>query len=767
MKSFLKGFYYSFPIQLVLLHLRKFQVLLMFWFILGSAINGSFMSNFGADSLFLAPEYLGNVNVVSTAIIGVAMGIFIMSWHIATFILHSRHFKFLATTSKPFLKYFLNNSIIPILFLVFYCYKAVYFARYRELMTIGEILLLIAGFILGIVLLSIVTLSYFFGAEKTMMRKMNPIIQEPHKYIGHFGIAGTHHHEKGLMEVEWFYNTRFKLKKPRNISHYSIEFVETVFRRHHFSAVISIILAFFFLALLGMFQDVAIFKIPAAAGILILFSILIAASAALVYWLKSWSFPVFIIIILGFDLLFRYDIIDPRNKAYGLNYTNENERPVYNRDSILQLCSVGKMESDKQQMIQVLNKWKVRQKEEKPFMYIMNFSGGGTRSATFAMNVLQHLDSITGGSLMRSTFLISGASGGMLGASYFRELYRLKQQGRNINLGNKLYLDNISKDLLNPLFSSMVTRDIFAPAQRFNVGPYHYVKDRAYSFEEQLNENTSGILDKQIRDYYDDESNARMPLMMYGSTVSADGRKMLISTQPVSFMMRNWPDTASGVMGEPDAIDFCSFFKRQDPYNLRVLSAMRINATFPYVLPNVWLPTRPVIDVMDAGIRDNFGQEMSIRFLSVFNDWIAENTAGVVFIQIRDRKNSDWESNITNTGITGLFTKPITVIQLNWMKMQDYYQEEMISYVDDRFDFPFEKCSFIYVPAKKNQAAALNFHLTTKEKIDITDALQSRDNINSFNRIKWYNSRNQNSVPEKEQKVPIITGALMKKPAKQ
>jgi len=391
-------------------------------------------------------------------------------------------------------------------------------------------------------------------------------------------------------------------------------------------------------------------------------------------------------------------------------------------------------------------------------MYILNFSGGGTRSATFAMDVLQHLDSITGGSLMKKTFLISGASGGMLGASYFRELYRLREQGNNIYLGNKAYAENMSKDLLNPLFSSMVTRDIFAPAQRFYVGKYQYVKDRAYSFEEQLNENTSGILDKQIRDYIDDEANARIPLMMYGSTVSADGRKMLISTQPVSYMMRNWPDTASGIMGEPDAIDFCSFFRRQDPYNLRVLSAMRINATFPYVLPNVWLPTQPVIDVMDAGIRDNFGQEMSIRFLSVFNDWIAENTAGVVFIQIRDRKNSDWESNIMNTGITGIFTKPITVIQLNWMKIQDYYQEEILSYADDRFDFPFEKCSFIYVPANKNQAAALNFHLTTKEKIDISDALRSADNTKSFNRIKWYNGQEVKNAPETDRKPSIITG---------
>jgi len=280
MKQFLTGFWRSFPVQLVFLHFRKYQVLLLFWYIVGSAINGGFMNTFGADSLFLAPEYLGNVNFLSSVILGVAMGIFIMSWHITTFVLHSRHFKFLATTSKPFLKYFINNSVIPIIFLLFYCYNAIQFNKFRELMSPGEILVLVTGFLIGLTLLIAISLSYFFGAERTMMRNMNAIINEPHKYIGHFGIAGNHFHEKGLMNVEWFYNTRLKLKKPRNISHYSQEFVETIFRRHHFSAVMSIILAFLFLAIVGMFQDVDMFKLPAAAGILILFSILMAAAAA-------------------------------------------------------------------------------------------------------------------------------------------------------------------------------------------------------------------------------------------------------------------------------------------------------------------------------------------------------------------------------------------------------------------------------------------------------------------------------------------------------
>ena len=95
MKQKLKSIFYSFPIQLILLHFKKFQILLVFWLVLFGAVNGSFMAAFAVDSLYLSPEYLGQVNAVSAGIVGVAIGIFIMSWNITTFILFSRHFRFL------------------------------------------------------------------------------------------------------------------------------------------------------------------------------------------------------------------------------------------------------------------------------------------------------------------------------------------------------------------------------------------------------------------------------------------------------------------------------------------------------------------------------------------------------------------------------------------------------------------------------------------------------------------------------------------------
>src|SRR6187399_3285469 len=161
MKAWLRGFFYSFPVQLLFLHFRKYQVLLIFWFILFSTVNGTFMKTFGADSLYLAPEYLGNVNSFSSAIVGASVAMFIMSWNISTFILFSKHFRFLAATTNPFLKYCINNSIIPGLFLIFYFIKAYHFIHAKELVSATEILFLFGGFASGLILILAASLIYF------------------------------------------------------------------------------------------------------------------------------------------------------------------------------------------------------------------------------------------------------------------------------------------------------------------------------------------------------------------------------------------------------------------------------------------------------------------------------------------------------------------------------------------------------------------------------------------------------------------------------
>ena len=732
MKSLLKDIFYSFPIQLFILHFRKNQALLVFWYILGSTINSGFMKNYGADALFLSPEYLGNVNGLGAAIVGLAMGVFIMSWNITTFILHSKRCKFLATTRQPFLIYCINNAVLPLLFLIFYFMRLYPFDAHKELMGMGEIMVVMGGILGGQILVFIFSFGFFFGAEKQIRRALTPIFAAS-KHIGKPLNAPEEIPQNAFgMKVSYFISSRFHYRKVRDVSHYSQNFLDLVFKRHHFSGIISIMLAFGFLIVVGFFMDDTAFQVPAAASIFIFFAAMTAVIGSLTYFLQSWSLPFMIVLIFFIDILYQNEFIDPRNKAYGINYMNTTERPTYNKRSLQQLCTPEKIAADKANMIAILENWKKKQTEEKPVMIFINVSGGGLRSGTFVMNTLQQLDSISQGRLMKHCVLMSGASGGMLAATYYRELYRLKQKGQAIDLNNREYTNNIALDLLNPVFSSMIARDIFAPAQKFSIGDYRYVKDRGYAFEQKLLANSKGILNTQLKDYATEEKAANIPLMIFNSTITRDGRRMMICSQPVSFLMKPLLYTNDTTMS-PDAVDFAAFLSKQAPMNIRLLTALRMNATFPYVLPNVWLPTDPIIDVMDAGLRDNFGEETAFRFIENFKDWVKANTGGVIIVQMRDRMKDNWQQPFETGSITDVLIKPGTMLQHNWYKLQDYAEADQYSYLQDALDSSLHSVSFMYVPKEEDNSATLNFHISGSEKRDV---ITSFDNVYNQEMLK-------------------------------
>jgi hypothetical protein len=183
-------------------------------------------------------------------------------------------------------------------------------------------------------------------------------------------------------------------------------------------------------------------------------------------------------------------------------------------------------------------------------------------------------------------------------------------------------------------------------------------------------------------------------------------------------------------------VDFVSLFKDRNPLNLSVLSALRMNATFPYVLPSVWLPSTPVIDVLDAGLRDNFGQETTFRFINVFRDWLKQNTSKVIILQIRDRQSGDWDRPFENNSLSGFITKPLMLMQSNWFRIQTYYQVEQLDYLSESMGPNFYRFSFQYIPSRKNTSASLSFHLTASEKKDIAASLNSTINTDTFNEIK-------------------------------
>src|SRR5579864_8610520 len=123
----LKDFYYSFPIQLLLLSLKRQQFLLFFWIILVVIIVGRFGVALGMPAVFLDPEYLGKVGYLSFAIVGIGFGALYVTWNIVMYILHSHRFPFMASLQYPLGMFFLNNSLIPLALMVSYFIAIVLF----------------------------------------------------------------------------------------------------------------------------------------------------------------------------------------------------------------------------------------------------------------------------------------------------------------------------------------------------------------------------------------------------------------------------------------------------------------------------------------------------------------------------------------------------------------------------------------------------------------------------------------------------------------
>jgi hypothetical protein len=194
-------------------------------------------------------------------------------------------------------------------------------------------------------------------------------------------------------------------------------------------------------------------------------------------------------------------------------------------------------------------------------------------------------------------------------------------------------------------------------------------------------------------------------------------------------------DPEKDEMYEIDAIDFGAFFKNNNPYNLRMISALRMNATYPMILPNVSLPSNPKIDVFDAGIRDNFGMENAIRFTHVFQDWIKRNTSGVVIVQIRGSLKDNPVEEFEYKSFASKLSSFLGSLSGNITIFQDYTQDYMLEGIDDVLDNKIEVVRFEYEPAENEKRVSMSLRLSAKEKQKVSESALSKTNMQKYEKL--------------------------------
>ena len=360
---------------------------------------------------------------------------------------------------------------------------------------------------------------------------------------------------------------------------------------------------------------------------------------------------------------------------------------------------------------------------------------GGLKSALWTVKVVQEVDRISNGKFLDQTTLLTGASGGMIGISYLRELMLRKKNGLPINLYDEAHQDQITKDLLNSLAFSIVSQDLFIPFSKVKVGDRYYTKDRGYVFEQQLNQNTQGILNKPLECYQEPEWKSQIPMMFISASILNDARRLLISPQGISYMMGAPVGIEQSKAIDIDAVDFSLLFKDLDPGQVRFLSALRMNATYPYVLPNIHLPTEPGIEVMDAGFLDNYGILSATRFIQVFKDWILENTSGVILVQINVSDQFEDIQPSNQVGLVESLFNPIGIAG-KLFTLQEFEIDNSLGFIYDLLGpEKFQLIRFTYHPSQPNSEASISFHITQKEKKDVQNAFYFESNQRSIRHL--------------------------------
>jgi hypothetical protein len=740
-------FAYSFPVQLFLNNLKRNQVLLLCWIVLFAMITGSFGKYLGIPYLFLDPEYLNKVNFRSFAIMGAVIAGFSTAFHITCYINDGHRFSFIGTLPRPFTKFVINNSFIPAVFLIVYLLEVIQFQRNNEYITGADLFWNVAGILAGYVAMSLAFFVYFRMTNKDIFRYVVCKIDEKIKQKVKVARARTMKKlsiaRKRQERVDYYIDGKFRFRKVEESHFYDKATILQVFDQNQFNLVIIEILIFALVLVLGIFKDSPVFQLPAAASFVIFVTIFVMLAGAFEYWFGNWSSTAALGLFLILNYLVGEEFFTKPYQAFGLDY--RKSAIPYNIATLRSLNDSSFIRADRDNSLVMLENW--RQKfDEKPKLVLLCVSGGGKRAALWALNCLQTADSLTSGKLINQTAVITGASGGLIGASYFRELKLREHMGERVQPYGAVHREKISTDNLNPLIFSLLANDLFVGFTQFVYAGNSYQKDRAYTFEQQLNQITEGYMDKPIKDYREPEDQGIIPMIILSPTVINDGRKLFIASRPVSFM--NYDVLNTYQTPKLAGVDFQRAFESVGAPELRFLSALRMSATFPYITPNTTLPTDPPIQIMDAGISDNFGLTDAFRFFNAFRDWIQQNTSGVIFVSIRDSPKLAHISPKSGQTIMDDITQPISDVYNNFENFQDINSDLLISQAKASYSGPIDRIDLqyqveTYTPIlqkmdsirQNNARASLSWRLTTREKDGVVDAINSEMNQQQLKKL--------------------------------
>lgn len=245
--------------------------------------------------------------------------------------------------------------------------------------------------------------------------------------------------------------------------------------------------------------------------------------------------------------------------------------------------------------------------DNKQMPVIIATAGGGIQAAAWTARVVQGVEERTKNKLLSNTALISSVSGGSVGALYLgaymygKYLYTATAPKlssiTDVNLAARASsLDEVAWGLADP--------DLWRAFWPIVRDP---VIDRGWALERSWEER-SNLQEVYLSDWaYQAKLHDNLPAFMFNSTAVETGIPVVFTNSAFPDHTDDWAWTTRHIR---NISDLCG-----PDCKLRISTAARLSATFPYVSPAARGYPCPAYHIVDGGYYDNYGVTTALAWL--------------------------------------------------------------------------------------------------------------------------------------------------------
>src|SRR5271166_6045155 len=416
----------------------------------------------------------------------------------------------------------------------------------------------------------------------------------------------------------------------------------------------------------------------------------------------------------------------------------------------------------------------------RPILVAVATCGGALRAGVWTAAVLDAIGNEVP-EFPKHVRYVTGASGGMVGAALFvpsRVWSPAAGALPETSAAMGGLANRFANDYLSPLTRRFILRDL-----PFAIFPWRQSYDRGHALEDAMvHGGKLTELGSTFSQLLGAERQGQIPSLVFSPMLVEDGRRLLISnldlddlttidgenllSESRSEIVKLIESETQKTLKPRDSLEFrkinaisaVEFFRLfpQARDTFQVVTAVRMNATFPVVTPTGVLPTDSPRQVVDAGYYDNYGVDLATALIFAHRDWIANNASGVLLVQIRAFRNEkqlkvldepilseglvNTASNVTNILARGIrwLTSPVTGLAEARQAVMHYRNDGQVNVLDHYFrdrvksDPDFFKtvvftCDTEIKSTDEQQVETLNWHLSDEEMAQIKKNMTSRD----------------------------------------